>query len=266
VDDDALDVRVVEPAHAGAFDDPPAAVLVTHAPFDRLRRASRHDAREHLLDAFAVFRMDELERIATDHPRDFVSEHPLDRRALITNPPVGSENANHVGGTFDQRAEELLALAEDFLGALALRRRDPAMAHIAYEAHDRTVGQRAAPAFDGEDGAVTVTHAALHRRDHGGERFEEARPVRFQIFRSDDVRGGSSDQFLEAIAQQFAGARIGVEDGAVRVEQEDPVGGVLEQEAPVSGRQISGHAGSGQGSAKTASGLVERVIDRGTSN
>src|SRR5690606_40349520 len=68
-----------------------------------------------------VVRVDTLERAGPDHLLGLVAENSLPGRALVYVDAVGIENARHVGGVLDQKAEVLFPPLQLGLGLLPFR-------------------------------------------------------------------------------------------------------------------------------------------------
>jgi hypothetical protein len=118
-----------QPAHVGVLEQvgghglgvQPGAVAVADPP----GLGGRHPRPQGRLghepgDPLAVVGVDQGEGVAVDQLARVVAEHPADRLAVVADGPVGVDDADHVRGVLDQRAEPLLAGPQGLLGRLAL--------------------------------------------------------------------------------------------------------------------------------------------------
>ena len=140
------DVLVGQQVGAVHLEEVRCAVLVHQGELQDLRLLASEGGRvgEQLPDAVAVGGIEQLVEATPDHSVGIEPEQPLDRRALVADRAVGTDDGDEVACMADQRAEaRLAAAAVDLLGRAPSRcsklARAPTKA-ITSSSVERTVG------------------------------------------------------------------------------------------------------------------------------
>ena len=110
VDDHATDGRVVEQVLGDRLERAPCAISVAGPELDRhLRTARGRDVGQQPVHDRAVVRVNDVGRLQTDVVLGATTQDALDRRTLIPDQPIGTEDDHAIRGVLDERSEPLLA-------------------------------------------------------------------------------------------------------------------------------------------------------------